>query len=314
MSGYCSLKPHVLILTDETTGELKQIHLTGGNLDLETIASDYLQRLNFDLQDIKANMPTAGKQGRYYYCTDTDEVFRDDGSTWNLINATNTYCLQGLIADRPAAGIKGRRFYATDEDLVYIDDSTDWNLINDTKVYRLQGLFADRPVAGIQGRRFLATDANSLYIDDGSTWQSAGNAMMDNRVSTYMSDDQTIAANTTNKLRFDTARYDPKSLFDSTNYKITVPDPGLYLVNVFVSDISNTDTRYKHLYLYKNGSRIFHVRNFMAYIGTQDITAILNLAANDYLETYIFNDSGDNTLTIYGGSSLTRFELIGLHS
>jgi hypothetical protein len=30
-------------------------------------------------------MPTAGQPSRLYYCTDTDAVYRDDGSTWNRI-------------------------------------------------------------------------------------------------------------------------------------------------------------------------------------------------------------------------------------
>lgn len=30
-------------------------------------------------------MPTAGQPSRLYYCTDTDAVYRDDGSTWTRI-------------------------------------------------------------------------------------------------------------------------------------------------------------------------------------------------------------------------------------
>lgn len=270
MSGYCSLKPHVLILTDETTGSLRQLHLTGDNLDLETVANNYLQRVNFDSQGLKADMPAAGMRGRYYYCTDSDELFRDDGSTWNLIN--------------------------------------------DNTRYRLQGAFADRPDAGIQGRRYFATDLKIAYIDNGTAWEALGAAMLDNRVSVYMSANQTVAASTTAKLAFDTAIYDPKSLFDSANNRIVIADAGLYLVNNFTKDYVNVSGYTVDTYIYKNGAEFIHTTLRAESENTNGVHAILDLATNDYLEIYKHNGDGSYDMTVTGDQETSRFELIGLHS
>ncbi len=49
--------------------------------------------------DTVANRPTAGVNGRMFYATDEDRLYRDNGSTWDLISSTQLSDLDGDLDD-----------------------------------------------------------------------------------------------------------------------------------------------------------------------------------------------------------------------
>lgn len=49
----------------------------------DSIGKNYIGKM---LSGLEANLPTARYDGRTYYCTDTKNLYRDNGSVWVLIN------------------------------------------------------------------------------------------------------------------------------------------------------------------------------------------------------------------------------------
>lgn len=106
------------------------------------------------------------------------------------------------------------------------------------------------------------------------------------------------------KLPFDTARFDPESLFDNGNDRLVVP-AGVTKVelrlNVSISAlITQADRRVE---IWKNGSATYH-GNAKGNHGTDGVifaetveTGILDVAENDYFEVFLFL-AGDSTTTI----------------
>ena len=129
---------------------------------------------------------------------------------------------------------------------------------------------------------------------------------------------QSISNDANVKLQCDTENWDTDSAYDnSTNYRFTVPSgkAGKYYLQAHVQ-IPGIDTaELGQIMFYKNGSVIAqsYVRNHAA--GTNDIFQMLtahtaSLAVGDYIEVYVYQNSGDAQNATNG--SFTGHRLIGV--
>jgi len=130
--------------------------------------------------DTKANRPDAGAPGRLFFTTDTQEIFRDDGSTWTRLAEAPANISPGDLGFDPATqseleGHTGAENnpHSVDKTQVGLENVTD-----DEQVVDAGGVpeikadeIHNRPAADTEGRLFLSTDEPQLYRDTGSTWQ-----------------------------------------------------------------------------------------------------------------------------------------------
>jgi len=125
------------------------------------------------------------------------------------------------------------------------------------------------------------------------------------------SDDQTLSNNTATKITFDTEGVDAGNNFASNKY--TVPSAGKYFFEAQVKGESNLDSKLAtfKIYIYKNGSSIVLANDNELTAGyekkiTKNVSGVLDLAQNDYLEVYlIINWESSATLSAKGGSQGT---------
>jgi microcystin-dependent protein len=111
-----------------------------------------------------AARPGAGTMGRFYHATDVGALYRDTGTTWELVSVVGG---AGAFSSRPAAGILGRYYEATDQQVLYRDTGSAWQAI----VFPLSGLLSARPTPAVSGRQYLATDVKVVYVDNASAWE-----------------------------------------------------------------------------------------------------------------------------------------------
>lgn len=95
-------------------------------------------------------------------------------------------------------------------------------------------------------------------------------------------------------------RFDTDSFHSTTtnNSRITIPSglAGKYLVQGKVAWNTTNTTGRRGVTIYKNGSGTHNV----AYAGTQytggDLSVVMDLAVSDYIQMYVYQDSGDNNV------------------
>lgn len=108
---------------------------------------------------------------------------------------------------------------------------------------------------------------------------------------------QTIATSTLTKVELNGESYDVQNEFDSTtNYRFTASDAGKYAVAGIVGTGSIPDGTRLIIHIRKNGGSI--ASNQVVVGGTDyagiGVLDIANLAANDYLEMFIWQNSGSD--------------------
>lgn len=123
------------------------------------------------------------------------------------------------------------------------------------------------------------------------------------KFSAYLTSTQTVSAGVWTKIGTTvgyTKNFDTGSNFDAgTNMRFTAPVAGFYW---FHGAIGNNGNGTLQAALYKNGSALRYGVNVnpTTNLSNVDVTDILQLAANDYVE--LWGDSGTNT-TIVGGAT-----------
>jgi len=122
------------------------------------------------------------------------------------------------------------------------------------------------------------------------------------RARVHLSNEQTIPNNTFTKVELDTEDYDGLGEFNTTTHRFTAQQAGYYQVNVSVMfNTTNTNTYY-HAILYKNGtSYAWSTSNAATTFDrlTLSISDVVYLAANDFLEVYVYQQSGgDETIRV----------------
>lgn len=124
----------------------------------------------------------------------------------------------------------------------------------------------------------------------------------------YHSGAQTLGTSAT-KVHFDTKEYDTGTNFDNTtNYRFTAPVAGFYSFHAKFSVAAASTATQGACYLYKNGSLV-KTGSKVIPSSTQDLTcevsANLQLAANDYIEVY--SDSSAHAFATLGGAANDYF-------
>jgi hypothetical protein len=142
----------------------------------------------------------------------------------------------------------------------------------------------------------LISDAGTLKRVDYSYLKSTNTAEFLATVSTEV----TLTHNSFTKVTFQTESYDPDGVYDnSTNYRFTAPSAGKYMLyaNVVTYDAS-TDIQENELAFYKNGSK-FITTNWQKNSGGRlrnnplTNTVVLDLAASDYIEVFVYVNTVD---------------------
>ena len=133
---------------------------------------------------------------------------------------------------------------------------------------------------------------------------------------------QSISHATNTKIAFNSEITDTDSAYDNSNYKFTVPSGqgGTYFfqLNVNLHDFSTNDAKRVIVRLYKNGGTIvsFHAEHQAANDGSAghrtSASTFLVLAAGDYIEPYVYQNSGNsyNLLADQADNNFAGFKVI----
>ena len=137
----------------------------------------------------------------------------------------------------------------------------------------------------------------------GLTVDSSGRVSLPNRVAgAFKQSAQSSAANeSSTKVPIDTAMYNDGLSLDSTNYKVTVPVAGIYMVVGQVGYVSGADSAHSGIWI--NGANNALSKGLAdAWVQEGDYAnasqvivtnhKLLKLDANDYIELYAYHSSG----------------------
>ena len=127
------------------------------------------------------------------------------------------------------------------------------------------------------------------------------------RARAYLAGSQTVSNNTATKVLLDTENYDNLNEFDKdTNHRFVASTAGYYVVGASGPWVNTVDGELLVTYIYKNGAAVTECDAYAS--GTQGggpfLLDIIYLDVNDYLELWVYQDSGD-TRTILAGSTHT---------
>jgi len=156
----------------------------------------------------------------------------------------------------------------------------------------------------------LSGDAHVRLFYDGTNYVTTGMLVQEYSAGVYRTTNQSIPNATNTNVIFDTEAFDNGDMVDlgTNNERVTIPFAGRYQVSFSVEFASNATGR-RRIVLRKNGvsggAGVMQAIDVAA-SGVNDTeiggSRLLNLAANDYLELEIYQDSG-GALDILGNTS-----------
>ena len=158
----------------------------------------------------------------------------------------------------------------TAETSIATDDTI---LIHDTSASALRKMTRANFVSGIGGTN---TPAFSAYAN---------------------ADQNNNSDNTWVKLSMNTEFYDTGSKYDTSNYRFTPTVAGKYMfgASVYVDGNDTRDTT--EIAFYKNGTKLFYASQAVDNDTKQQLTAVIELDTDDYVELYAYQGSGSNKTT-----------------
>ena len=241
-------------------------------------------------------------------------IQKDDEFLWcdvseNILQVLS--CVKfGTKADRPAAGKKGRLYFTTDTKELFYDNGSAWVRVvsgevglydadRDTYINVEPSSDADKIVGYTAGTQVLNISSAGILT---FPKQSA--------CSVYLSTSQSISAGTETKVQLDTVIFDIQGEYDTTNYRFTATEDGIYVVTGQVAlDVIAAGDKIR-AYIKVNGA----TRNKIALTASDAslhsliVAHIFQLSAGDYVELYAANmDSND---TILAGIDTTKMSII----
>lgn len=151
---------------------------------LQTLATDLDGVVVKYKEDTHLNRPAAGTHGYIYLETDTGILFYDNGTTWQVVGASNRI---GLYSARPVANSvpAGTSYYATDKDVPYISDGSAW-FREDTAPGDIFVTLNTSAATGrvlLQGQTISRTGLNDeLFAKWGTAYNTGGEAGTDFRL------------------------------------------------------------------------------------------------------------------------------------
>jgi len=111
----------------------------------------------------------------------------------------------------------------------------------------------------------------------------------------YRSSDQSISSGDWTKVQFDVESYDGLNEYSLTNYRFTAQAAGYYLINSHIS-MAIEAPKVLDVRIYKNGATIInstvHNSAGSGFRLTNSIVDILSLAADDYIEVWVWHNAG----------------------
>jgi hypothetical protein len=153
-------------------------------------------------------------------------------------------------------------------------------------------------------RRHIKSNGVSAWYTISTTFASQASA--------YQSTSQTsIPGGTFTKVNLQTKLSDGGGEFDATtNFRFTAKQAGLYQVNGGINVSSPAAGNGYFCSIFQNGSMVSRGSSILGYAGSvqscASVSALLNLAAGDFVELYAF---GDNSFSLVNGPSATRLSI-----
>jgi len=168
---------------------------------------------------------------------------------------------------------------------------------------------------GFDGEMVLVDDGPNymLYTNLDGAWQQLGGGALSSSARAYLSGDQNINNTTWTKVAFNVENWDLANEYDNTtNYRFTATNAGKYILSTNVA-VAAATTSYVWTAVRVNGSeaRLGPKGGPLGGKLTSNMSTILDLAANDYVEVWAFIAS-DGAEVIESGSSLTYLEIAKL--
>lgn len=167
-----------------------------------------------------------------------------------------------------------------------------------------QGILSARPVStvgspGTRGRYYYATDTTQLFRDTGTSWAEIPAPAKRVRA-TSSGLNQTIPNATFTAVTFDAEDFDASSMHNNASpSRIVCVVAGVHVVTSHVGWASagagSTGTRSAHLQKNGGGARLASSEFAAdAMSVAHSLSAVVELAVNDYIETIVFQSQGAN--------------------
>lgn len=165
-------------------------------------------------------------------------------------------------------------------------------------------------IQNCSGNIYLPKEGESVILqaDSANTeWRIIGGTFSASFIDVYRTTDQAVNNNTYTKIQFDAETEDESASYDnSTNHRFQPKISGRFKVEANSEILSITDGSNFELCIYKNGSLFSKEIKIVGGSGTigGGISDELRLTTSDYIEIYIFQNSG-TTKNLAGGSTKT---------
>lgn len=217
---------------------------------------------------------------------------------------------RALFTDPTTANVKGIRL--NNDMLSVVDGSLSiLKVLNNLST----GLIAALPAASQIGLWYWATDTDQLFFDDGSRWVLISGRSIDSGCLVYLAaPDQSIATSTYTKIEMQTEDFDLANEYDPvTNFRFTAQRAGKYAVSIILRLGNPTADKTFYGVIYLNGASILSVGTHMSSTGSISaaFAGVMDLAANDYLECFAWQDCGGNK-SVLANLSNTQMSIMKL--
>ena len=142
--------------------------------------------------------------------------------------------------------------------------------------------------------RHRGTDTPKIKYGDLEGVSGAGSSGTNLRAT--KSSSQSVSSGSWTKITFDNTEWDENSEWDTTNSKFVVPEDGYYLISTSLG-ISNPTAGYMYdIAIYKNGGEVrgCAIHSNSTTNITPQITDVLKLSKDDYIEVYLYHNTGSS--------------------
>ena len=148
------------------------------------------------------------------------------------------------------------------------------------------------PIAD-NGTVTLGSSGDTFALASGVTQTIANNTPA---FSVRLGSTQVVGNNSATKLAFNTEDLDTNGAYDVSNYRFTVPSgqAGTYVFTLNTSANSASDFEPMYGAIFLNGAAIQYGYGRNEYYDSRNLTRQLVLSVGDYVEAYLYQNSGGN--------------------
>jgi hypothetical protein len=156
----------------------------------------------------------------------------------------------------------------------------------------------------------LGVSGDTVNIPSGVTIANAGTATGFGESNTpafraTAASGTTVAHDTATKVAFTTEVFDVGSGYDASNSKFVVPsgEAGKYFFAASIEYNITTATTSARAQIRKNGSIVIAIQGYNSYYDNNIVCGVVDLAVNDYIEVYGYQNSSGSTVTQTGAGT-----------